>query len=263
MWERLQLLWHAVLLMLYMVNYFRWSQKDASTVYKIYTSFVYVTPIIGGYLADRYLGNRRAVIIGAVLMAIGHFLMAFEDMPIFLGALMFLIVGMVFQTEHVGAGGKAIRRQRWPARWGLIRYFTWASISAPFWAARVRLASTKHRWRVSLRLHAGRDRDGRGPRDLPVRPAVHSGIAAGCLDRQVGRGSQGNGCPGRGQCPIAAPDERGSAYRSTSGTCAVSSRQPLVDGARPPLFDRRASVFDCRGDLGGLLLANVPGGMRA
>jgi dipeptide/tripeptide permease len=96
MWERFSYYGMRALLMLYMVNYFRWPQKDASTVYKIYTSFVYVTPIIGGYLADRYLGNRRAVIIGAVLMAIGHFLMAFEELPIFLGALMFLIVGNGF-----------------------------------------------------------------------------------------------------------------------------------------------------------------------
>src|SRR5205085_4759871 len=93
MWERFSYYGMRALLMLYMVNYFRWAQKDASTVYKIYTSFVYVTPIIGGYLADRYLGNRRAVIIGAILMAIGHFLMAFEDFPIFMGALVFLILG--------------------------------------------------------------------------------------------------------------------------------------------------------------------------
>jgi dipeptide/tripeptide permease len=93
MWERFSYYGMRALLMLYMVNYFRWAQKDASTVYKIYTSFVYVTPILGGYLADRYLGNRRAVIIGAVLMAIGHFLMAFEELPIFMGALLFLILG--------------------------------------------------------------------------------------------------------------------------------------------------------------------------
>jgi dipeptide/tripeptide permease len=96
MWERFSYYGMRALLMLYMINYFRWSQKDASTVYKLYTSFVYVTPILGGYLADRYLGNRRAVIIGAALMAIGHFLMAFEEMPIFMGALIFLILGNGF-----------------------------------------------------------------------------------------------------------------------------------------------------------------------
>ena len=96
MWERFSYYGMRALLMLYMVNYFKWSQKDASTHYKVYTSFVYVTPILGGYLADRFLGNKRAVIIGAILMAIGHFLMAFEDYPIFLSALIFLIFGNGF-----------------------------------------------------------------------------------------------------------------------------------------------------------------------
>src|SRR5437588_9037035 len=96
MWERFSYYGMRALLILYMVNYFKWSQKDASTYYKVYTSFVYVTPILGGYLADRYLGNRLAVIIGAILMAIGHFLMAFEEYPIFLSALIFLILGNGF-----------------------------------------------------------------------------------------------------------------------------------------------------------------------
>src|SRR5262245_15705198 len=93
MWERFSYYGMRALLILYMVNYFRWDQKDASTVYKVYTSFVYVTPILGGYLADRYLGNRWAVIIGATLMSIGHFLMAFEEYAIFWSALGFLILG--------------------------------------------------------------------------------------------------------------------------------------------------------------------------
>jgi POT family proton-dependent oligopeptide transporter len=96
MWERFSYYGKRALLIPYMVNWFRWVQKDASTVYKVYTSFVYVTPILGGFLADRYLGNRRAVIIGAVLMAIGHFLMAFEEYAIFYAALAFLIAGNGF-----------------------------------------------------------------------------------------------------------------------------------------------------------------------
>src|SRR3954447_26241162 len=96
MWERFSYYGMRALLMLYMVNYFKWSQKDASEIYKLYTSFVYVTPILGGYLADRFLGNKLAVIIGALLMAIGHFLMAFEEYAIFMSALIFLIFGNGF-----------------------------------------------------------------------------------------------------------------------------------------------------------------------
>jgi POT family proton-dependent oligopeptide transporter len=93
MWERFSYYGMRALLMLYMVNYFKWSQKDASTIYKVYTSFVFVTPILGGYLADRYLGNKIAVIIGALLMAIGQFTLVFEQEQIFFMGLIFLIVG--------------------------------------------------------------------------------------------------------------------------------------------------------------------------
>jgi proton-dependent oligopeptide transporter, POT family len=66
-------------------------QPFASHIYGFYTGFVYLTPIFGGILADRVLGHRRTVIIGALLMALGHFMMAFE--PLLLFALLFLILG--------------------------------------------------------------------------------------------------------------------------------------------------------------------------
>src|SRR6478735_7122313 len=66
-------------------------QPLSSHIYGLYTGLVYLTPLIGGYLADRLLGQRRMVIIGASLMAIGHFMMAFE--PLFLLALLVLILG--------------------------------------------------------------------------------------------------------------------------------------------------------------------------
>jgi proton-dependent oligopeptide transporter, POT family len=67
------------------------TQPFGSLIYGLYTSLVYLTPIFGGLLADRVLGQRRTVIIGAILMAIGHFLMAFE--PLLLFALFMLILG--------------------------------------------------------------------------------------------------------------------------------------------------------------------------
>jgi len=96
MWERFSYYGMRAILILYMTNYFLWNQEDASRVYKWYTALVYFTPLLGGYLADRFLGNRRAVIIGAVLMAIGHFLMAFEAYAVFVSALIFLIIGNGF-----------------------------------------------------------------------------------------------------------------------------------------------------------------------
>jgi len=65
-------------------------QPFASDIYGLYTGLVYLTPLFGGLLADRVLGQRRTVIIGAALMAAGHFMMAFESL--FLLALTTLIV---------------------------------------------------------------------------------------------------------------------------------------------------------------------------
>jgi POT family proton-dependent oligopeptide transporter len=65
-------------------------QPFASHIYGLYTGLVYLTPIVGGLIADRLLGQRRTVIIGAILMAAGHFMMAFESL--FLLALTTLIV---------------------------------------------------------------------------------------------------------------------------------------------------------------------------
>jgi POT family proton-dependent oligopeptide transporter len=66
-------------------------QPLSSQIYGLYTAFVYLTPFFGGMLADRVMGQRKAVILGAVLMAIGEFLLVFEGAFFF--GLLFLIVG--------------------------------------------------------------------------------------------------------------------------------------------------------------------------
>ena len=66
-------------------------QPLSSQIYGIYTGLVYFTPLFGGIIADRFLGQRKTVVIGALLMAFGHFLMAFERF--FLLALFYIILG--------------------------------------------------------------------------------------------------------------------------------------------------------------------------
>jgi proton-dependent oligopeptide transporter, POT family len=66
-------------------------QPFSSHVYGLYTGLVYLTPVFGGMLADRLLGQHRTILLGAAMMAIGHFMMAFE--PLFLIALTMLILG--------------------------------------------------------------------------------------------------------------------------------------------------------------------------
>src|SRR5213080_3951650 len=66
-------------------------QPFSSHIYGLYTGLVYLTPVFGGMLADRLLGQHRTILLGAAMMAVGHFMMAFE--PLFLLALTMLILG--------------------------------------------------------------------------------------------------------------------------------------------------------------------------
>lgn len=91
MWEKFSYFGMRALLVYYMTKSLLMGQAQASLIYGLYTAFVYFTPIIGGYVSDRWLGRRKAVILGGSIMALGHFMMAFE--PLFFAALAFIAVG--------------------------------------------------------------------------------------------------------------------------------------------------------------------------
>jgi len=77
-WERFGYYGMRALLILYLVQHFVFSDRVAGGLYGAFTSLVYLTPLIGGFLADRYLGNKNAVKLGAVLMSIGYLMLAFS-----------------------------------------------------------------------------------------------------------------------------------------------------------------------------------------
>jgi POT family proton-dependent oligopeptide transporter len=78
MWERFSYYGMRGLLIFYLTEHFLFSQERSSIIYGAYTALVYVMTIIGGTLADKYLGSRKAVTFGAILLVIGHLGMAFE-----------------------------------------------------------------------------------------------------------------------------------------------------------------------------------------
>lgn len=80
MWEKFSFFGMRALLIYYMVDQLLFDQARASLVYGGYAAAVYFTPILGGILSDRWLGRRRAVILGGSIMAVGHFLMASESL---------------------------------------------------------------------------------------------------------------------------------------------------------------------------------------
>jgi POT family proton-dependent oligopeptide transporter len=91
MWEQFSYFGMRALLVYYMTTTLLFDQETSSSIYGFYTAFAYFTPIIGGTIADRWLGKRKAVIIGAIVMAAGHFMMAFE--PAFYFALATIALG--------------------------------------------------------------------------------------------------------------------------------------------------------------------------
>ncbi|MEM7639944.1 MAG: peptide MFS transporter [Pseudomonadota bacterium] len=78
MWERFSYYGMRGLLLLYLVQHFLFGDREASIIYGGYIALVYIMSIFGGVLSDRYLGQRKAVTYGAILLVLGHFGMAFE-----------------------------------------------------------------------------------------------------------------------------------------------------------------------------------------
>lgn len=100
MWERFSYYGMRALLVLFLVTTlidggWAWERADALVLYGWYTGLVYITPIIGGFIADKFMGYRKAVILGAFIMTLGHASMALEGMTsmFFYAGLTFLIIG--------------------------------------------------------------------------------------------------------------------------------------------------------------------------
>ena len=81
MWERFSYYGMRGLLIFYLTQHFLFSDSEASSQYGAYTALVYLLPLLGGYLADRYLGNRKAIAFGALLLVAGHATMGIEGEP--------------------------------------------------------------------------------------------------------------------------------------------------------------------------------------
>jgi POT family proton-dependent oligopeptide transporter len=101
-----------------MVEYLAFSTEKSAHIYGWYTGMVYMTPLIGGYIADRYLGQRKCIVIGAVLMALGHFAMAFPALPFFFSAMILLILGNGFFKPNISTVVGSLYEENDPRRDG-------------------------------------------------------------------------------------------------------------------------------------------------
>ena len=109
MWERFSYYGMRAILIFYLTQHWLFDDGKSNLIYGAYTSLVYITPVLGGWLADRYLGPRRAVVFGGLLLAAGHTLMAVEGtggqsdptINVFWAALAFIIVGSGFLKANI------------------------------------------------------------------------------------------------------------------------------------------------------------------
>ena len=95
LWERFSYYGMRALLVFYLMQHFLFSDEQSYLIYGAYTAMVYMTPVLGGAIADRWLGARKAVTLGAILLVLGHFGMAFEGPP---------------ATQHFVSGATVIAR---------------------------------------------------------------------------------------------------------------------------------------------------------
>ena len=123
LWERFSFYGMKTLLMLYMVNYFFWSQEDASSLLGTYAGLAYGLPIVGGFIADRYLGAKRAVVLGALLLSAGHLCMAIETMFFFYTALGLIIAGVALLKPNVSTQVGSLYKPGDPRRDGAFTIF--------------------------------------------------------------------------------------------------------------------------------------------
>ena len=121
MWERFSYYGMRAILIFYLTKHFLFAEEPAYGIYGAYTSLVYITPVIGGYLADRFLGARKAVLFGGIFIAVGHLLIAVFEGPAgtqglyldsFYFALACIVVGTGFLKANISVlVGQLYRRE--------------------------------------------------------------------------------------------------------------------------------------------------------
>jgi len=108
MWERFSYYGMKAILTLYMTKSLiegglGFDEKYASVIYATYVSSVWYLPLVGGWLADRILGARRAVLIGGIIIACGHYSMAVSSLPSFYAGLVLIAVGTGLLKPNISA----------------------------------------------------------------------------------------------------------------------------------------------------------------
>ena len=122
MWERFGYYGMRAILMFYMLKYLGFSTEKAGSIYGWFTGLVYLTPLAGGYIADHYLGQRKCIVIGATLMAVGYFMLGLSA-PLFLPSLLVIMIGNGFFKPNISTIVGRLYEPKDPRRDGAFTIF--------------------------------------------------------------------------------------------------------------------------------------------
>lgn len=101
MWERFSYYGMRAILFFYLIKHLKFSESLAGNIYGAYTGLVYFTPLIGGYIADNYLGYKKSILIGGIFMMFGHLSLALDSEKSFFIGLALLILGNGFFKPNI------------------------------------------------------------------------------------------------------------------------------------------------------------------
>ena len=174
MWERFSYYGMRAFLILYMVapasgGGLGFADADAASIYGTYTGSVWGAAILGGVVADRFLGQYRSVLIGGIIIALGHFTLAFKALPFFYAGLALIVVGTGLLKPNVSTlVGSLYDAGRRPPRRRLLDLLHGHQPRRAARPAHRRLPRPARR--LAHRLRVRRRRDDAGPRPVRRRP---------------------------------------------------------------------------------------------
>src|SRR4051812_38747922 len=122
MWERFSFYGMRAMLVLFLADVqrggFGWSKPAADRLYGLYGLSAYALPLLGGLVADRWIGTRRSMVIGAIIIAAGHFTLAIPAVPTFFLGLVLVVIGTGFFKPNVSTMVGQLYQQGDPRRDG-------------------------------------------------------------------------------------------------------------------------------------------------
>jgi POT family proton-dependent oligopeptide transporter len=155
MWERFSYYGMRALMVLYLVKHHQFSDEKAGIVYGVYTSMVYLTPLLGGFLGDRVIGPLKAIYVGGMLMMLGHLSLAMDNMSSFYIGLALLVLGNgLFKPNMSSLVGKLYIDRPWMKDSAYTYYYMGINIGGSFGPLLCGYIGEKYGWHLGFGLAA-------------------------------------------------------------------------------------------------------------